>query len=376
MKIIDRYVLGSFIRNYLISFMVLIGMYVALDMVFNFGSFSESTSSSQVHLSTWKIIYDIADYYFYQCFVFFVQLSGMIAAVAAAFTLMRLSRFNETTALLAAGTPLLRIALSVILAGVALNFILLPVDREILIPRMTPKLNRSRDEIHQSTVKTFPVRMMQDNNNGLLTAGMYYPASSEAPAHIDYFDVIERDSSLRAIAHLYASAATWNNRLKRWDLADGQRVRIGPAEASVTDPIRTSAAFYQSDLTPDEIALNQGKDYIQLLPTSTINQLLTRNRYGTINLLRTKHARFTQPIANVILLLLAISKVLTREPGRLKTAAAQCMGLMALFMGSIFIFYQLAGNPNLSYIWPAILAWVPILIFGPLAVLLLDRVKS
>ena len=41
MKILDRYVLYTFLKNYLISFMVLIGMYVALDMVFNFDELVE-----------------------------------------------------------------------------------------------------------------------------------------------------------------------------------------------------------------------------------------------------------------------------------------------------------------------------------------------
>ena len=41
MKILDRHVLLSFLRNYLISFMVLIGLYVVLDMVFNFDELAE-----------------------------------------------------------------------------------------------------------------------------------------------------------------------------------------------------------------------------------------------------------------------------------------------------------------------------------------------
>src|ERR1700733_12805639 len=113
MKIIDRYVLVTFIKNYFISFMVLIGMYIALDMVFNFANLTQSSKQTGLQISFWRILYDIVDFYFYQTFVFFVHLSGVIAVVAAAFTLMRLSRFNEMTALLAAGTPLLRVALSI-----------------------------------------------------------------------------------------------------------------------------------------------------------------------------------------------------------------------------------------------------------------------
>jgi lipopolysaccharide export system permease protein len=378
MRIIDRYVLGMFIRNYLISFMVLISMYIILDMVFNFSSLTQSRDSS-LSIPIWRVLADILAYYYYQSFVFFVYLSGMIAVVAAAFTLLRLSRFNETTALLAAGTPLLRVSLSVILAGVVLNFVLLPIDQEILIPHYIPRLNRDKGDIHEEKVHSFAVNMMEDRYDGLFNAAVYYPAMADSPAHIDYLDVIERGSDLAPVAHLYSDEAVWNAKLRRWDLTGGRRVPIAPPGLQTNLPVESDVTFYQSDLTPDEIALNLGKDYIQLLPTSTISTLLTRNRYGTIDLLRTKHLRFTQPISNVILLLLAISTVMTRTPGTLKSAALRCTLLTGLCMASIFLSYQLAGvppNAGMINLWPALMAWLPIFIFGPLAVFLLDHVKS
>jgi hypothetical protein len=101
--------------------------------------------------------------------------------------------------------------------------------------------------------------------------------------------------------------------------------------------------------------------------------------YGTNNLLRVKHWRFTQPLMNVILLLLAIPAVLTREPGHLKTAATRCLLLTGLGMGSVFLANQIATNPPslaLAAQWPAIMAWLPIFLFGPVSVFLLDRVKT
>src|SRR5678815_1150577 len=112
MRIIDRYVFSSFIRNYLISFMVLIGMYVVLDMVFHFDELVDVDTAADAGAlaNTLGMLWNIVDYYFYQSFLFFVHLSGIIPVVAAAFTLLRLSRFNELTAMLAAGVPLLRVA--------------------------------------------------------------------------------------------------------------------------------------------------------------------------------------------------------------------------------------------------------------------------
>src|SRR5436305_12623649 len=142
MKIIDRYVTVSFVKNYFISFMVLVGMYVVLDMVFNFNNLVEfqATSAGAVQ-SLFGTLYDIVDYYFYQCFLFFVHLSGIIPVVAAAFTLMRLSRFNALTALLAAGVPLLRVAAPTMLSGL-LPTGLVTLDQGLLIPPLQATLAR------------------------------------------------------------------------------------------------------------------------------------------------------------------------------------------------------------------------------------------
>ena len=151
MKLIDRYVIFSFLRNYVISFMVLVGMYVVMDMVFNFNHMVEVQNAPGAAAPTiFSTIFDIADFYFYQCFLIFVSLSGIIPVVAAAFTLMRLSRFNELTALLAAGVPLLRVAAPIVFASVLLNIFLL-VDQELVIPQMIPKLTRDHDDVHRAT---------------------------------------------------------------------------------------------------------------------------------------------------------------------------------------------------------------------------------
>ena len=106
----------------------------------------------------------------------------------------------------------------------------------------------------------------------------------------------------------------------------------------------TDYGTYKSTITPEEINLYRSGNYVDLLSTERINELLDRPKsYGTLNLLRVKHWRFTQPLMNVILLLLAIPCVLTREPGQLKTGATKCLFFMGLGMGSMFLSQQLAS---------------------------------
>jgi lipopolysaccharide export LptBFGC system permease protein LptF len=366
-----------FFKNYMIALMGLLGMYVALDMVFNFSNITQM-QDLKIHLTLWQQLYNIGDFYFFNSFLYFTQLSGMIAVVAAAFTVMRLSRYNEMTALLAAGVPLLRVTATVLLTGIVLNLVLLPIDQELVIPRLIPKLTRNHGEVNLSHGKSFPVQMLPDSSNTLFNAGLFTPATPGNPAQVYYLDVIECDSSAYPQRHITASSAVWNASAGGWDLTDGMSVPVTPPGATHPQPA-TEISSYKTDFSPDEIQLNLGGDYIQLLPTAKIDLLLNRQaRVGAIFLIRLKYQRFTQPILNVIMLMLAISTVLTREPGTLKTSALRCMLLTGGCMTASFVTFQLAGSPAaFAYpALPALLAWLPIFVFGPLSVHLLQHVRT
>jgi lipopolysaccharide export system permease protein len=381
MKILDRYVLISFLKNYLISFMVLIGLYIVLDMVFNFDELAEvqqKTATAGGIASVVSTLRNIGDYYFFQIFKIFVHLSGIIPIVAAAFTLIRLSRFNELTASLAAGVPLLRTAWPIILAGVILN-VLLVADQELVIPQMIPQLIRKHDEVQQTTSKTYSVRAMQDETNGLLNVARYHPPTAETGPWMEKVDVIRVNDRFMPVEHILAEKAEWDARLKGWRLTEGRIVTgLGPNDRVSHERPET---IYKSNITPDEIALYRSGEFVELLPTSRIEKLLQRPKsYGTTDLQRVKHNRFTQPLLNVILLLLAVPCVVSREPGLIKQGIFQCVVLCGSCLGTIFLCYQLAGTPppgqQWADRWPAIMAWTPILIYGPLAAWLLDRIRT
>jgi len=273
--------------------------------------------------------------------------------VAVAFTLIRLSRFNELSAILAAGVPLLRVSAPIIFASLGLN-VLLFADQEALIPTMIPKLIRSHDEIQQGVSrfsKGFPIQAMQDADGSLLMASRFTPATEQDPvAHMQDFDVIERDGT--RVTGLRGAGAPRENAWPAW----------------------------RTNITPEEVALYRSNDYVELLSTERINQLLSRPQsYGTVNLLTVKHSRVTQWLMNLVLVLLAVPCVLTREPGKLKQDLMRLLFIVGSAMGTIFICRQLAGHPPagpLAASWPALLAWMPVFIFTPLSIYLLDRLHT
>src|SRR5881394_3276576 len=121
MKLIDRYVVITFLKNYLLSFLVLVGMYIVLDLIFNIDEFSELKQKATGIEAMLGFISYIADFYFYQIFLYFLHLSGMIAVVAASFTLMRMIRFNELSAQQRHPRRQQRVSLPIIVAALFLN---------------------------------------------------------------------------------------------------------------------------------------------------------------------------------------------------------------------------------------------------------------
>jgi lipopolysaccharide export LptBFGC system permease protein LptF len=191
-------------------------------------------------------------------------------------------------------------------------------------------------------------------------------------------DVVEVDDEFNPVSHIRAERAEWNEHLSAWELFGGTRVTgLRPSERrSEPKPLEV----YRGGVTPEEIALYRSGDFVELLSTERINQLLRRPQsYGTVDLLRVKHTRFTQPLLNVVMLLLAIPCVLTRQPLNFKIAGTKLLVLVGLCMAAIFLSHQIAGNPpgpQWFDRWPAMMAWMPLLIFAPVAVFLMDRIQS
>jgi lipopolysaccharide export LptBFGC system permease protein LptF len=375
MRILDRHVIFAFLKNYLISFFVLVGMYIVLDMIFKFDELVEvrEQATGGMESLTGFIAY-VADFYSYQVFLYFVHLSGMITVVAAAFTLIRMVRFNELSALLSAGVPLLRVAFPIIGVAVVLQGLLL-IDQELIIPRIIPQLVRKHDYAAKET-NAFSIDMMRVDQTSLLSAARYFP-DPRRPRMV-FMDVIYRDAEHRPVAKLKADEAVWDG--KRWKLVNGQ------VDRNLNDPdgvIKSDAVeiFESASVNPTEIQLFRSGNFVEMLSTRRINELLKRPRsFGREDLLRVKHARAAMLVVNVVLLLLAISCILTREPQQLKTAATRCVLWCGACLSVAFVGQQLAGQapPGSEYAmyWPALMCWLPVFVFGPVAVWLLDRVRT
>jgi lipopolysaccharide export LptBFGC system permease protein LptF len=127
--------------------------------------------------------------------------------------------------------------------------------------------------------------------------------------------------------------------------------------------------FYPSDLTHEDLVLRQSSRWLDYMSTAQLTRLLALNRVpdrGGAQLAR--HVRFADPINNLVMLLLALPFILSRERN-LKASAALCL----LMVGTYFAFVYLCRLVGLH---PVIAAFLPIGLFGTVAVVMLDAIQT
>lgn len=363
MSILDRYILRSLVVNYVIAITVMVSLYVLLDLFVNMDEFTES------HLPVASVIGNMIDYYAPNVFLFFGQLSGVITAFACLSTIARMRSQNELTAVLASGVSLPRVALPVVAFGL-FTCSLLVIDTEVVIPRLAHKLARDHDDV--GTGREHEVMFLPDGAGGLLSARSFRPGTSELRRLL----VLRRDEGGRVVETIEADLARWEPSADagRWLLERGLR-RETVVEASPLGPqerrIESGILYYQSALAPRDIALRQSEDWIQYLSLAQLGNLEEQRSAIVADAVRTKHARVSQLLLSVLLLLLGLPFFLDRSPANILSDTTRCLAVC----GACYVVTFIGQNIQTASL-SALPAWLPILVFGTVAGVMLDRIRT
>ncbi len=371
MKILDRYVLKSFVFNYMLSLITLISLYVVLDLFVNFDEFTEGQRPVV------SVVGSIADYYFYNLPLYFHQLSGVISAFAACATLARLHRLNEVTSILASGTSMYRLSAPIILAGMATNALVI-LDQEIVLPSVAAKLARNRDDVEGA--RAYGIWCVRDGENRLLSARQFSPKQGRIRGLIVMELAAEPEFEGRMGDVILADKAEWTRREGRqgWRLERGIRISVRDAwtgdlrRDNVLD--RTPIDFYEAELPPEELMFRQTAQWVRFLSLRQLQDLQRRQDVDTVQVAQIKHGRLTLPINNMIMLLMGLVFFMHRLPGAVLTQGAKALGMCAASFLVVFIGQQVVGAATPQLV--GLPAWLPIFLFGPVVAVLLSGVRT
>ena len=376
MKLLDRYIIRSFLANYLLALGVLLGTYILLDLIVNFNLFAHGArySSAAAWPAFLGLLKEIISFYMYRSLVIFQMIAGVIPLLAAGFTMFRMTRHRELTALLASGVSLYRVAAPIVLC--ALGFTLLVVlDQEVLMPHFVNQLLRKHGQVTETLARHQPIYFLPESDHSLVLASSYNPQDET----LDHLRIIERNAAGVPTHRILARRAVGRPRIGEgprtggWLLSDVVRVNDRRGTNPNVRPEPVPQMVYTTPLNPGQLKLILRKNAVDYLATAQIDRLILYSPPALrLQLEKIMYTRSAQLVINMIMLLIGIPFLLTREPRRLVGNLFGCSLTTGLCFVTTFVCFQLAGA-NLS---PFLGAWLPVIIFGPLAVVMLDGIKT
>jgi lipopolysaccharide export LptBFGC system permease protein LptF len=364
MSIIDRYLIRTFVGCYLILILVGFGLYVFSHVLVKIDEFTEDRT-----LPAGTVLLNMLDYYGCNLPLYYSQLGGALLTVAAGFTFAMLLKNNELTPLVAAGVPLQRLALPVLACSVVLAALWIG-NNELIVPRFAQRIVREPDDL--ADTRQVDVRCVRDGHNAILVAReLHVQAGVLRGVYI-----VEPDESGAPRQLIQADSATYDPQAQTWRLDRGARLEVAGAFGSdeLGGAIRRVALDqYPFTLTPEQILLQQSSQWADLMSIGQMRTLLKgHNLPNLAAVAKSLDIRITQIPLVWIMMLLAIPFFLTREPGNVLVAGGKALLLTGLCFGFMFVTHSMSADAYSSRLATAL----PVLLFGPVAVLHFANVKT
>ncbi len=371
MKILDKYIAKNFVVGYLITFCVLMGLFIVVDLFINLDEFAEDSDLGTAVKNIWI-------YYGAQSVLWFRDLAGIITVVAATFSLARLTTNNELVAVLASGVSLKRVMAPIIFLAILLTGLLV-LDQEYAIPKLASQLVRAHDAVGEE--EAYELWFMSDGEGSLFCTNRYdEKTQTMSGPTIILRHKLDEDPLWEVTGKIEADRAEYNRELGGWDLVNGslRKIARGDTEAgSILMP--ETVDFYKSDLTPEDIPLRRQENYKSLLSSAQLKDL--GQKRGTrikdkAEFCLHQHSRITKPIINLVMLLVALPVLVCRDPKMMKSAIMTSFGITAACFVVTFVCEMMATEVFLGQIHPERWAWAPVFIFLPIAVIEIDSMKT
>jgi lipopolysaccharide export system permease protein len=358
----------AFIKSYLICMVSTLSLYVIVDLFTNIDDFFLKDRNGL------QILQHIFNYYGYRTIQYYDRLCEAISLLAAMFTVAWTQRNNELIPMLSAGVSTHRY-LRPIFAGSALMLALGVINQEYLIPAVAPALVTDRDD--------------PEGTNALVVQGCFDPNR----VHIDGYKATRKSQTVdkffvtlpvgprSEMKHLSAEHARYippieDERLSGgWMLTGTTPNELAPDsyDKDIIEMVDPGRYFlHVREATFDRVT--QGQKTQAYASTSTLNTLMQRTDVGRMNNLAvTYHMRMTRPFVGMLLVVMGLSIILRDQTRHVLISAGLCLGMCAAFFAVVF------GGKFLGtadYLSPALAAWLPVLMFGPISVALYDAIHT
>ena len=369
MTILDRYLLRSFVFNLIMWLFCVVGMFVVFDLVSNFDAILKAGKEAG---SITKLL---LTYYTFKSVPVVMMLGSLIGLLSAMVTVAMLMRLNELVPIQAAGVSTFRIVTPLLVAF--LLFVTgLTVVRECVLPQCLDQL--TADYIGLASQKGQIVNATVDYETGIHFHGARLFKKDKRISNPNFLinkPIVKRALNISAENAIYHAASgdqpagfMLTNVKEPKDLPGGESLMfdgrpvvitsedapewIAPTDCFVVTKV--PFAYFVSSGSWSQYAST--KEMITAARNPSME--LGKRTHGTI------HARLLMPFLDVTLVFLGLPIILSRGNRNVFKA----MGISALILLTFVFVRESSQYLGVAFGQPALGAWLPLMIFGPIAV--------
>jgi len=354
---LDRYVARTTASSVLASLLFFLFLTIVIDLLNHLGHYLDKAERQGV--GTFELLVYLGGYYMRRLPVSFVVIAPFATVIGCMFAVARLMTQNELQPMLCVGRSMTRILRPVLLAGCA-SALGMAACWQWVVPVIAADLTAAQSILEGGD------RVIQNvvfERRGDPFTGMR--VREYDPEHEQLIGVsLLRQGDGRA-SLILADAASWDEDVGDWRLQNGVE-RTAEGE-------RPCALLGTQDWTPDEIR-QRGQETIDCELLSYDELVETRRlRPNRKDVAMALHRHISYPLANLILLLLALPFAIHFErTGKIE----RVLGAIGVCAG--YLLFDLTCQ-NLGYngwLHPIVAAWSPTILFGSLGVVMFTGVRS
>ena len=361
---LDRYVTTHFLFSWLVWLFFMVGLMVVFDIFGKMDKFAEAAS----RLPEENVFLAVVQFYLVNSVFIMLQILPFVTVTAAMFTVTKLLKCNEIAPMIATGTSFFRILAPVFL-GAVLAAGAMAALRETALPILRPVKER---------LELLALRGEQEK----VRSGLFFTDPAGRLISVDrYFAVSHRIKGFKVIAlgrmkddweRWEAEEAVWTEEGGRrgWRLVGGKRLHPDGVGATVTEE---KSFFPAGELEPAyfEQEINKNREFFDFSFSELAELARLRPDYPNFRVLLHYHVTF--PLANILLLLLALPFGISFERRSTLEGVIMAIFICGLYVVLDISLRNLGGARVLN---PVLASWAVPIVFGSAGVVLFSSIRT
>lgn len=357
---LDRYVSRTVIGSYAAALLFMAILFTLVNLLVELGGFLVAAEKHGV--GGLELMVRLARYYALFLPVVFVMVAPFVSVIAGMFAVSRHMAANEVVPMLFTGRSIRRVLWPVLGMGVV-SAAAMVLCWELVVPRIAEPIQAAKNVLDGDpevpVLENLIVKLRDGVDQTLFVAS--YDHHEETMTGVS---VVDRGSGPEDVMLTTARTAKWDESIHDWRLVEGRR-SAGSLEAP-------RDLLGMPGVEPDLLWRlgKEGREMVQLSYTELLD--LQALRPGRRDLVLAFHSHITFPLANIVLLLLALPFAVHFERG----SRVERVLFAVLLCGGYLVTDLTCHNLGKSLLHPVLAAWLPTILFGSVGVAFSSGIRT